>query len=510
MNVTTKSFRDFCPKCAYYQEQTGVCTKIFENVREYPKKFIKKCNGDYFTYDSDKLGDAVEMEDPNAKTEKNEFNQIQTSAGFWVRSGSVILDGLILLLISAFFLSLVIVPFSPIIPVETYLKFVFIFSPLFFLFYLAWINADGRHSPGKMLFGLAVVNTSYKRISFSRSLRRTLASFFDLPGLLFILLNRKRQTLHDMLAKTYVIRVNQPQRLEKLLIVVIVIGGSYLASVLSRYIDSYTQAFRIPTASENRHEALIASEAHFEIKFMKTPEVSENLVQKIDKAIYQAKMAAKSKGSFQNQNIPSKSDSVLGIGLNSGLLFDTGGYQHPLLNNLANYLDRNDGTVIFLVIKSRIDSVKALLYSNYGKNYPELNQITRDIVGTNTDILLGNTKLKKLRRFYTLNFCEIESILSDKFISEAKIEYRLQVLPQFKYEPIIKIRLDETGTKEWKRITSENIGKRIAVILNNNWVYDTNVISKIDTTGEIEFSGLRSNSEAERLALALNKKHQNH
>lgn len=47
-NTESNSFENFCLKCRHLEEQSGVCKKIYENVREYPKKFVKKCNGKYF------------------------------------------------------------------------------------------------------------------------------------------------------------------------------------------------------------------------------------------------------------------------------------------------------------------------------------------------------------------------------------------------------------------------------------------------------------------------------
>lgn len=57
------SFKDFCPKCLHFEEQTGVCKKIFENVRDYPKKFVKKCNGEYYEYDPNKKIEESEVEE---------------------------------------------------------------------------------------------------------------------------------------------------------------------------------------------------------------------------------------------------------------------------------------------------------------------------------------------------------------------------------------------------------------------------------------------------------------
>ncbi|MFC1477593.1 tetratricopeptide repeat protein [candidate division KSB1 bacterium] len=43
-----RSFADFCPACAHYGQEDGICYEFHENVREYPKKFEKICNGKYY------------------------------------------------------------------------------------------------------------------------------------------------------------------------------------------------------------------------------------------------------------------------------------------------------------------------------------------------------------------------------------------------------------------------------------------------------------------------------
>ena len=44
----SKSFKNFCPRCKYFQQETGVCKKYFINSRDYPIEFLNNCAGDYF------------------------------------------------------------------------------------------------------------------------------------------------------------------------------------------------------------------------------------------------------------------------------------------------------------------------------------------------------------------------------------------------------------------------------------------------------------------------------
>lgn len=44
-----KKFLRYCPNCTHYNQSTGACNYINENVLEYPARFIKFCNGKYLS-----------------------------------------------------------------------------------------------------------------------------------------------------------------------------------------------------------------------------------------------------------------------------------------------------------------------------------------------------------------------------------------------------------------------------------------------------------------------------
>lgn len=47
--MDNKKFLRFCPNCTHYDQSTGICSYLHENVREYPSSFIKFCNGEYLS-----------------------------------------------------------------------------------------------------------------------------------------------------------------------------------------------------------------------------------------------------------------------------------------------------------------------------------------------------------------------------------------------------------------------------------------------------------------------------
>lgn len=48
-SVEELGYEEFCPKCQYFQASTHVCTHFYFNVSDYPEKYKKKCDGDFYS-----------------------------------------------------------------------------------------------------------------------------------------------------------------------------------------------------------------------------------------------------------------------------------------------------------------------------------------------------------------------------------------------------------------------------------------------------------------------------
>ncbi|MFQ5650612.1 MAG: DUF4190 domain-containing protein [bacterium] len=46
---------NLCQTCRHFQSETGVCKHLHFNVRDYPQKFVKKCNNEYYVHDPNKI-----------------------------------------------------------------------------------------------------------------------------------------------------------------------------------------------------------------------------------------------------------------------------------------------------------------------------------------------------------------------------------------------------------------------------------------------------------------------
>ncbi|WP_071459267.1 RDD family protein [Bacillus massilinigeriensis] len=148
--------------------------------------------------------------------------------GFWIRFAANLIDGIILgipLSIIGFFLLFVVAGDPAIldkefVSEEMVIQYVMSILLSVLLFYVIAVIVSvgyyaGMHSSkiqgtvGKMLLGLKVTDINGKRISFWRGLGRYFAMFlssFMMIGYLMAAFTEKKQSLHDMIAGTVVIK----------------------------------------------------------------------------------------------------------------------------------------------------------------------------------------------------------------------------------------------------------------------------------------------------------------
>ncbi|MHB8483626.1 MAG: RDD family protein [Nitrospiria bacterium] len=140
--------------------------------------------------------------------------------GFWRRTFAFLIDLIIIKILNLILVGLGILAAyqalddlrfsSPSEDLVFLLIGLFVFTGItFFFIYFLYFNWKG-YTPGMNLSGLRIISTSSSSLTFSRAFVRTsglLISFFFFGiGFLIMLFNHKRQTLHDVLAGTYVIK----------------------------------------------------------------------------------------------------------------------------------------------------------------------------------------------------------------------------------------------------------------------------------------------------------------
>lgn len=121
-------------------------------------------------------------------------------AGFWRRFAAMLIDGLILLI------PWMIVSF--VLPVLGGVMLVFLYRPFF-------ESSAIMATPGKLFMGLVVANEQGERVTFKQAVIRWLVSWVSGLclgiGYLMNLFTPKRQTLHDIVAGTVVLKREQSQ-----------------------------------------------------------------------------------------------------------------------------------------------------------------------------------------------------------------------------------------------------------------------------------------------------------
>jgi len=90
-----------------------------------------------------------------------------------------------------------------------------------------------------------------------------------------------------------------------------------------------------------------------------------------------------------------------------------------------------------------------------------------------------------------------EALLTGDFLTDAHISIDTQY-----NEPYVSISFNKAGSKIFARITEQNVGKRLAIILDNN-VYSDPVIREKIPSGKAQITGNFTEEEARDLAIVL-------
>lgn len=157
-------------------------------------------------------------------------------AGFWTRFVAIMIDGfilglpMVLAMIYAplyktitkipilgfeegsenyhFFLHFLLDKFLP-----NYFKYVVIITFIFFILSILYFgiltSTKMQGTVGKLLLGIKVVGQDGNRISFGRAIGRyfaSMVSYFMYLGYILAAFNEKKQTLHDYMANTFVVK----------------------------------------------------------------------------------------------------------------------------------------------------------------------------------------------------------------------------------------------------------------------------------------------------------------
>lgn len=134
-----------------------------------------------------------------------------TYAKFSVRLVAFLIDWILLSILSALALTVLGLPLVPdIYDYEARLKMNFISIVIGWLYYAGFESSSYQATPGKQIMGIFVTDTEGYAITFSRAtgrfFGRLLSGLLLLIGYIMAAFTERRQALHDILAKTLVLK----------------------------------------------------------------------------------------------------------------------------------------------------------------------------------------------------------------------------------------------------------------------------------------------------------------
>jgi uncharacterized RDD family membrane protein YckC len=144
----------------------------------------------------------------------NESTNLQHAnyAGFWIRFGAVLIDGILLGIVQVIvnFIFLGTVMNNNFMSSGT-ATMIYLFNLLVGLLYSTLLESSSKQATiGKMAVGIRVTDLNGERISFGRALGRHLSKFISaiILGIGYIMaaFDEKKRALHDKMAGTYVIQ----------------------------------------------------------------------------------------------------------------------------------------------------------------------------------------------------------------------------------------------------------------------------------------------------------------
>ena len=132
-------------------------------------------------------------------------------ANFWVRFAAFLIDWVVLSVLSALALLVLGLPLVPdVTDYEARLKMNYISIVTGWLYYAGFESSTYQATPGKQAMGVFVTDTEGYSITFSRAtgrfFGRILSVLILLIGYLMAAFTERRQALHDILAKTLVLK----------------------------------------------------------------------------------------------------------------------------------------------------------------------------------------------------------------------------------------------------------------------------------------------------------------
>jgi preprotein translocase subunit SecD len=127
-----------------------------------------------------------------------------------------------------------------------------------------------------------------------------------------------------------------------------------------------------------------------------------------------------------------------------------------------------------------------------------VNSLSNSSIPEGSEILYGRVVDRKTKREINVPYLvKNDVLLTGEHIVDARV-----MVDSMRNEPYVALQFDPIGAKIFEKITSENVGRRLAIILDNV-VYSAPVIREPITGGRASITGSFSYEEAHDLAIVL-------
>ncbi len=261
----------------------------------------------------------------------------------------------------------------------------------------------------------------------------------------------------------------------------------------------------------DRARNLIQSTALLEFKLLKDATIAQDAINRIDKVIRKNTPQDLTDTTNQNEKIlesESKDkavslEDIFGITENKETKSDTSKNSSVTVDdNIVaerpfSSLLRNLGQIGTGVPAENVYAVKKILnMSDVKKVLPA----DLEILWSSKSKAL-TTQTGDVKEFFILYFVEREPGLTGQYITEAKGTIA-SLNSDNAGQSVVNVNMDSKGARIWSRLTGANIGRRVAIVLDNKVQMAPNIKSKIPG-GRTVIEGLNSIQEAKDMEIVL-------
>jgi SecD/SecF fusion protein len=245
-------------------------------------------------------------------------------------------------------------------------------------------------------------------------------------------------------------------------------------------------------AKEEEARQLIQGSALLEFKLVKDPEFTISIMQKIDEALagasgYDSLAADTTQKGKNKKELASKTTEEVKDTTNQQMSQEEFAKKHPFFNiALINPQSKSADAYVKEENREKLDMML---------NSPAVKKV----MPNNVEFLYSAKTITAQdgSKMYTLYMVNKTPELTGGVITDAQANIDPQTSA-----PIVTMQMNSEGAREWARITGSNIGKRIAIVLDNA-VYSAPVVQNKIPSGNSQITGMKDMDEAKLMEIVL-------